>query len=106
MRYNAYARPMPMCIVYIISLRRRQMPMAVRQKVAGLINAPSPNEGDLHLWCDYEFELNCSLLGRLLICKSGDEILITIAEHHANIIPWQMIAQRTGAKIIACPPRE
>ena len=33
--------------------------------------------------------------------SSGDEIIITIAEHHANIIPWQIIAKQTGAKIIA-----
>ena len=31
----------------------------------------------------------------------GDEIIITIAEHHANIVPWQIIAKQTGAKIIA-----
>ncbi len=30
-----------------------------------------------------------------------DEIIITIAEHHANIVPWQIIAKQTGAKIIA-----
>lgn len=29
--------------------------------------------------------------------KEGDEILITILEHHANLVPWQMVAQRTGA---------
>ena len=31
----------------------------------------------------------------------GDEIIITIAEHHANIVPWQIIAQQKGVKIIA-----
>lgn len=29
--------------------------------------------------------------------KEGDEILITILEHHANLVPWQMVAKRTGA---------
>ncbi len=33
----------------------------------------------------------------------GDEILITALEHHANIVPWQLIAQRTGAKLIVAP---
>ena len=32
--------------------------------------------------------------------KPGDEILLTQMEHHANIVPWQMIAERTGAKIL------
>ncbi|MEK2689583.1 aminotransferase class V-fold PLP-dependent enzyme [Bdellovibrio sp. GT3] len=33
--------------------------------------------------------------------KAGDEILITIMEHHANIVPWQMIAEKVGAKVVA-----
>ena len=32
-----------------------------------------------------------------------DEIIITIADHHANIVPWQLVAQQTGAKIRAVP---
>lgn len=31
-----------------------------------------------------------------------DEILITLLEHHSNIVPWQLLAQRTGAKVVAC----
>lgn len=34
--------------------------------------------------------------------KPGDEILISILEHHANLIPWQFVAQRTGAKLVYC----
>lgn len=34
---------------------------------------------------------------------SGDEILIGEAEHHANIVPWQIAAQKTGAKIVKVP---
>ncbi len=33
--------------------------------------------------------------------KAGDEILISIMEHHANIVPWQMVAERVGAKVVA-----
>ena len=32
--------------------------------------------------------------------KAGDEILVSHMEHHANIVPWQMIAERTGAKVV------
>lgn len=32
---------------------------------------------------------------------AGDEILITEMEHHANIVPWQMLAEKVGAKVIA-----
>jgi cysteine desulfurase/selenocysteine lyase len=35
--------------------------------------------------------------------KPGDEIIITAMEHHSNIVPWQMLAERTGAIIKAAP---
>lgn len=34
---------------------------------------------------------------------AGDEIVISVAEHHANFIPWQQLAERTGAKLIVLP---
>ncbi len=34
--------------------------------------------------------------------QSGDEIIITLLEHHSNIVPWQLLAQRTGATLLAC----
>jgi cysteine desulfurase/selenocysteine lyase len=35
--------------------------------------------------------------------KAGDEILITYLEHHANIVPWQMLCASSGAKLVAAP---
>jgi cysteine desulfurase / selenocysteine lyase len=35
--------------------------------------------------------------------KPGDEILVTELEHHANIVPWQLIRERTGLKLVAAP---
>ena len=35
--------------------------------------------------------------------KAGDEILVTTMEHHANIVPWQIVCERTGAKVKAAP---
>ena len=35
--------------------------------------------------------------------KAGDEILVTAMEHHSNIVPWQLVAARTGAKVVAAP---
>lgn len=35
--------------------------------------------------------------------KNGDEIVLTTLEHHSNIVPWQLVAERTGAKIIEAP---
>lgn len=35
--------------------------------------------------------------------QAGDEILVTAMEHHANIVPWQIVARRHGAKVVAAP---
>ncbi|MCH5585647.1 cysteine desulfurase [Shimazuella sp. AN120528] len=39
----------------------------------------------------------------LVNCKAGDEILLSPAEHHANLIPWQQVAKQTGAKLVYMP---
>ena len=31
--------------------------------------------------------------------KAGDEIAVTIMEHHSNLLPWQMVARQTGAEL-------
>jgi len=38
--------------------------------------------------------------------RQGDEILLTIAEHHSNIVPWQILAEKTGAVVRFIPLRE
>ncbi|MBO9310190.1 MAG: aminotransferase class V-fold PLP-dependent enzyme, partial [Chloroflexi bacterium] len=35
--------------------------------------------------------------------RPGDQILISEMEHHANIVPWQLVAERTGAQIVPIP---
>lgn len=41
-----------------------------------------------------------------LLIREGDEIVVTEAEHHANLIPWQELAARTGARLRHIPVRE
>lgn len=38
--------------------------------------------------------------------KEGDEILITAMEHHANIVPWQMLCEKTGCRLVVAPVRD
>jgi cysteine desulfurase/selenocysteine lyase len=40
------------------------------------------------------------------ILKAGDEVLITHLEHHANIVPWQMVCEQTGAQLKVAPMDE
>ena len=38
--------------------------------------------------------------------KAGDRILLSVLEHHSNIVPWQLLCERTGAQIDVCPLTE
>ena len=40
------------------------------------------------------------------LLKSGDEILISYLEHHANIVPWQLVCEQTGARLVVAPMDE
>ena len=35
--------------------------------------------------------------------KAGDEILISALEHHSNIVPWQLLAEQTGSRLVVAP---
>ncbi len=74
----------------------------VRSKIARFINASSKDEVIFTAGATMSINLIATSYG-LDKLKSGDEIIITVAEHHANIIPWQMVCQKTGAKIVAVP---
>ncbi len=75
---------------------------AVRGKVARFIGADSGDEIVLTAGATMSLNMiaHCWALPRL---QAGDEILISIAEHHANIVPWQMVAEKTGAVLRAFP---
>ena len=75
---------------------------AVRDKLAKFVNAPSRDEIVLTSGTTQATNLVAYsyALPRL---KPGDEILVTTMEHHANIVPWQLICERTGAKLKAAP---
>ncbi|MCD1631925.1 aminotransferase class V-fold PLP-dependent enzyme [Marinobacter shengliensis] len=69
-----------------------------REIVRHFLNAPSTKE---IIWTRGTTEaINLVANGLAPRLKSGDEILVSHMEHHANIVPWQMIAERTGAKVV------
>lgn len=69
-----------------------------RAKVAGYVNAPDPSE---IVWTRGTTEaINLIALGwGLDNVGEGDEILISVMEHHSNIIPWQILAARKKARL-------
>ncbi|UPQ80851.1 cysteine desulfurase [Flavobacterium azooxidireducens] len=38
--------------------------------------------------------------------KPGDEVMVSALEHHSNIVPWQMLCEKTGAKLVVIPMNE
>jgi cysteine desulfurase/selenocysteine lyase len=73
-----------------------------RDKLARFINASSRNE--LILTSGTTQATNLVAYSYLLpTLQPGDAVLTTVMEHHANIVPWQIVAQRSGATVKAAP---
>jgi cysteine desulfurase/selenocysteine lyase len=75
---------------------------AARDKVAGFVNAGSREEIVFTRGTTESINLVASSLGSAIL-SAGDEILVSGMEHHSNIVPWQLIAERTGARIVPVP---
>jgi cysteine desulfurase/selenocysteine lyase len=74
----------------------------VRAKVAAFINARHPSEIVFTRNTTEAINLVAAAWGRKFL-RPGDEIVITLMEHHSNIVPWQLAAQATGARLRAIP---
>ncbi len=74
----------------------------VREKVANFINAKNHSEIIFSSGATMSLNMIAHCYGNKYL-KKDDEIIISIADHHANIVPWQMLSQRVGCKIIAIP---
>jgi cysteine desulfurase / selenocysteine lyase len=72
-----------------------------RDKVAGLIGAPSRDEVIFTKNASEALNLVANTMAwrSALQVGPGDEIVITEMEHHSNIVPWQLLAERTGATL-------
>jgi cysteine desulfurase / selenocysteine lyase len=75
---------------------------AVREKTARFLNARSSTEVIFTRGTTDSINLVAQSYGRTFL-RPGDEILITGMEHHSNIVPWQLVAEQTGAVLRAVP---
>ena len=75
---------------------------AARETVARFINAPRSHEVIWTRGTTEAINLVAQSWGMSEL-KVGDEIVLSTLEHHANIVPWQLIAERTGALIRVIP---
>ncbi len=117
---NAASAPKPQCVidtisrfyaedysnihrgVYELSQRATKAYEDTRVKVRRFINARSENEIVFVRGTTEAINLVAYSFGQAYV-KEGDEILITAMEHHSNIVPWQMLCKRTGARLQVAP---
>jgi cysteine desulfurase/selenocysteine lyase len=52
------------------------------------------------------FGINLVANGFASLLKSGDEVMVSALEHHSNIVPWQFLCEKTGAKLVVIPMNE
>ena len=92
----------PLRGLYDLAQRATAVYEESREAVAGFIGAASPEEIIFTRNASESLNLVAYSYGTFL--KEGDEILISVMEHHSNLIPWQQLAVRSGAvlKFIEC----
>src|ERR1051325_9649866 len=88
--------------VYTLSQLATELHEDARRKVRKFINAAEDREIIFTRSTTESINLVASSFGRANI-KSGDEIIISGMEHHSNIVPWQLLAQQSGAKLKVIP---
>ncbi len=91
--------------IYYLSEKATELYEEARRKIARFINARS--------WREVVYVRNATEAINLVAyawglnnLKPGDEILVTEMEHHANIVPWQLVCERTGATLRWVPIRD
>jgi cysteine desulfurase / selenocysteine lyase len=75
---------------------------AARRKVQAFINAPSEKECIFTSGTTEGINLVMHGYGRRFV-EAGDEIIVSAIEHHANIVPWQMLCEERGARLKVIP---
>lgn len=91
--------------VHTLSGRATDAYEGARDKVAAFINAASRDEVVFTRNASEAINLVAYAWG-LSNLERGDEVLLSVMEHHSNLVPWQMIAQRTGAVLKHVPLSE
>lgn len=120
---NAATSQKPKCVIdavqefyekYNANVLRGLYPLSV-EATERYENARKTVQRFIHAACPEEiiFTRNATESMNLVACsygmanlKAGDEILVSILEHHSNILPWQMVSRATGAKLVflECEP--
>ena len=88
--------------VHLLSQRATARYEEARHKVRRFLNAARESEVVFTRGTTESINLVAQSWGRTNL-REGDEILLTELEHHSNIVPWQIVCQQTGAKLVVVP---
>jgi cysteine desulfurase/selenocysteine lyase len=91
--------------LHTLSSRATEAYEKARKRVAGYIGAANANEIIFTRGTTESINLVAEAWGRKFI-REGDVILLTVMEHHSNLVPWQLLAERTGARLHFVPVRD
>ena len=88
--------------MHALSIRATDAYEAARGKLARYLNAASPEEIVFTRGATESINLVAQSWGAKFL-REGDVILLTEMEHHSNLVPWQLLAERTGAQLRFLP---
>jgi len=88
--------------VYRLSARSTELFEEARERVQGFLNAADPREIVFVRGATEGINLVAQSWGAAFL-KPGDEVLISELEHHSNIVPWQMLRDRLGIRLVVAP---
>jgi cysteine desulfurase/selenocysteine lyase len=88
--------------VHELSVRATKAYEEARLRVRRFINAKSERETIFVRGTTEAINLVANSYGRSQL-KAGDEILISALEHHSNIVPWQLLCEQVGARLVVAP---
>jgi cysteine desulfurase/selenocysteine lyase len=88
--------------VHTLSERATEAYEGAREKVRAFVNAASVREVIFTRNATESINLVARAWGDASV-GAGDEVLITAMEHHSNIVPWQLLVERTGARLRVAP---
>jgi cysteine desulfurase/selenocysteine lyase len=88
--------------VHLLSVRATEAYEAAREKVQRFVHAAHPHEIVFVRGTTEAINLVAQTFGRTRV-RAGDEIVVTVMEHHSNIVPWQMLCEQQGAALRVVP---
>lgn len=97
--FYATANANPLRGLYNLSERATNAYEDARSTVAKFVNAKDSSEIIFTRNTTESLNLVASSWGRTFL-KPGDEVCVSIMEHHSNIVPWQVVCNQTGAKLV------